>query len=189
MTITKEKQRKLVVTVGFGLVFLVAAWYFGFKAISEARAGTVKKEIELTEKLAKTKKTITDGERALRKIEALDASLKPIRDSLPTQQAETWLANAIYETASRHQLSLKGAKLSPVDVVVMNEFKDATQFGVIGYSFSVEGTYFQLGEFLADLEGTFPLMVVESISITAGGGGQIQVHDMAVSISMVTKKE
>jgi Tfp pilus assembly protein PilO len=188
VTLTKEKKKQLIFAIMAGILVLGCAYYFGFRLIDGARDQTDKRAKELKAKVEKMKKTIEDGEAAQKKIEALQEKIKPLEESMPPEQAETWLARATDTIAKRHFLKLKSLRLIDSDPFVLEEFKGCSHYGVAGYAFSVQGTYFKLGEFLADLEGSHPLMVVESISISSGAGGALHVHEMAVKISMVTQK-
>ena len=189
MTLTNEKKKMLALVVVVGLTVLIVSYYFGFHWINKARDQTDEKEQALSENVDKMNKTIEDGKIAEKKIEMVEAKLKPVRDELPPERAETWLARAMDTVATRHQLKLKGSRLAEPDPFVVEEVKVFRHFGLVGYAFNVQGTYFQLGEFLADLEGAHSLMVIESMTINAGAGGAPNMHDMAVKINMVTNKE
>lgn len=192
MTLSKEKRQQLLMTIFGGLVILGASYYFGFRWINDARALTDQKAKTLAEKVEKAKKTVEAGELAQRHIQAIENIIRPFRDEMPrdqAQKAETWLTQAIYQVASRHKLTLKSSRMMDNDPLILVEFKDVPQFGVQSYGFNVQGNYFQLGEFLADLEASHPFMVVETIALSAGGGGAPNVHDMAVKVSMVTQKK
>jgi Tfp pilus assembly protein PilO len=189
MTLTKEKKRTLILVIIMGFMVLAASYYFGFRWINEAREQTGRKEVTLTDTVEKMKKTIEDGKIADKKLEAIEAKLKPVSDQMPPEQAETWLARAMDTVATRHELKLKGSRLSDPDPVVIDEARAFKHFGIVGYAFSVQGTYFKLGEFLADLEGAHPLMVIENMNIVAGAGGATNIHEMSLKVDMVTTKE
>jgi len=189
MTLTSEKKRTLILVILFGLMVLATSYYFGFRWINEAREHTSHKEEELQGKVEKMKKTIEDGQAAEKKIQMIELKLKPVRDQMPPEQAETWLARAIDTVATRHQLKLKGSRLADPNPFTLDEVKSFRHFALVGYAFNIQGTYFQLGEFLADLEGSHPLMVVEKINIAAGAGGSPNIHEMSVNVEMVTVKD
>ncbi len=189
MTLSNEKKKTLALVVIVGLTVLIVSYYFGFRWINEARDQTDKKEHAFSEKAGMMNKTIEDGKVAQKKIELFEMRLKPVRDQMPPERAETWLARTMDAVATRHQLKLKGSRLSDPDAIMLGEVKAFKHFGLVGYVFNVQGNYFQLGEFLADLEGAHPLLVVESMTINAGAGGAPNIHDMAVKINMVTNKD
>jgi Tfp pilus assembly protein PilO len=189
MTLTSEKKRRLILVIAMGFMVLVVSYYFGFRWISEARAKTAQKEVTLTEQAEKMKKTIEEGKIADKKLEVIEIKLKPVNDQMPPEQAETWLARAMDTVATRHSLKLKGSRLADPDPAVLDEAKTFKHFGIVGYAFNVQGTYFKLGEFLADLEGAHPLMVIESMNIQAGAGGATNIHEMSLKVDMVTRKE
>ena len=189
MTFTREKKRTLILVIVCGLMVLASSYYFGFRWINEARGESEKREVTLAENIEKMNKTIDDGAAAEKKIQMIGAKLKPVREQMPPEQAETWIARAIDTVATRHKLKLKGSRLVDPDPFAIDEVKVFQHFGLVGYAFSIQGTYFQLGEFLADLEGTLSLMVVEHISINAGAGGAPNIHEMSVKVDMVTQKD
>lgn len=189
MMLSKEKRKTLILVIILGFLVLGITYYFGFRWISEQRARTEQKEHELTDKLDKAKKTIELGSVAEKKISVIEEKLKPIREQMPPEQAETWLAREMDALAIRHHLKLKGSRLSDPDPFAIDEIKAFKHFGLVGYAFSVHGNYFELGEFLADLEGSHPLMVVENIGINAGAGGAPNIHEMTVKVDMITKKD
>lgn len=185
MTLTSEKKKSLILVVLMGSIALILAYYFGFHWISAARDATDRKEHQLGDQVEKAKKTIAAGEAASKKLAMVEEKLKPIRDQLPPEEAETWLARAVYAVAKRHDMQPKGSRLCEPDPFALEEVKQFKHFKLVGYAFSVQGTYFKLGEFLADLEGSHPMLVVENVVITAGAAGEPHIHEMALRVNMV----
>jgi Tfp pilus assembly protein PilO len=189
MTLTAEKKKRLMLVVIMGLMVLIAAYYFGFRGINNAREATDRKEHQLGDQVKKANQTIEAGDAAGKKLVVIEEKLKPIRDQLPPEEAETWLARAMYAVAKRHDMQPKGSRLCDPDPFTLDELKAFKHFKLVGYAFSVQGNYFRLGEFLADLEGSHPMLVVENVVITAGASGEPHIHEMALRVNMVANKD
>ncbi len=184
----KEKRNHLILV---GLVTLVALGGLGFGLIKHQfsnLAVLADKQADVEEKLRKMEEGIKQAAR-------LQTDLAQVREQLMAQEVGMASGPDLYAWAIRTLGDFKARYKDKIDIPKINPSGptvDVNMFSKFPYkqaTFTVAGTayYHDLGQFLADLENSFPLIRVVNLDLDlAAGRTSKDKEKLAFRIDIVT---
>lgn len=184
----KEKRKHLVLV---GLVTLTALCGLGFGLIKSQYSnlsGLADKQAEAEQKLHEMRKDLKDAERLQADLVQAKVKLAAQETGMASSPNEyAWAIKTIGDFKARYKDKIDIPKINPsgptvnVNLLPRFPYKQAT--------FTVSGTayYHDLGQFLADLENSYPLIRLVNLDLDLAGGQTAKEREkLAFRVDIVT---
>lgn len=188
MKLSPEKQKQVALASLITALLVLALYFLGIQPLGEKashlrrEAGRVQGEIE---NLKKVKERLSLDAQAIGQYRR---KLSRFEEQMPEGAIDTWTIEKVSQVSQPHALTLSSTQvLSTPELSAI--LLPNSQYETYYYTCKLRMELPVLGEFLMNLENTFPAMVVDSLTIMAGAGGTPYLHEAEIRVSFLRKKK
>lgn len=188
MKLSPEKQKKVAVAGLVTALMVVALYCLGIQPLGaraknlRREAGRVQGEIE---NLKKVKERLSLDAQAIGQYRQ---KLSKFEEQMPEGVIDTWTIEKVSQVSQPHALTLSSTQvLSTPELSAI--LLPNSQYETYYYACKLKMELPVLGQFLMEIENTFPSMVVDSLTIMAGAGGTPHLHEAEIRMSFLRKKK
>ena len=164
--LSKDKQQKLTVVVVATLGLVAVLWFLMISPLMAKLERLQKQATEAQAMVEKGRKSIDATLQVSNELAGATGKLKTAEALMASGDLYEWMI----QTMNRFKTSHRGLEVPQISRETPCEVGMFPGFPYKGATFSLRGTafYHDLGDFLADLENTFPYAQVQNLLLTAG---------------------
>ena len=188
MTLEKEKLQKIVATVISALCVVVAYYYFVLDPIQLQHIGDLKKKIAGLQ--AKLEKAHAND----KKYNLLMVASKQDEPFLAAQELKivkgdhvAWLWREMGDFSDKERMPR--VAVVPEGVGGMNGLPENDSYQAASASLNMYCGYHKVGEFVRDLENSFPTLQVQHLEILGGDSSGAESHTVRIQFQVMVLRE
>ncbi len=182
--LTKLQKSQLAGILAATLAMMALLWYVGVTAKQDELSKTRKNSVQMQDKLKRAESTMRKEEEILNKLQAR-AQLLEKRESIlaPDRDAYAWLISTINSFVQSH----KGITIERYSQPEVSDAGIIPGFPYKWATFRLDGTgyYHSWGQFLADLENSFPYFRVQNLVMSDSSASGIDAEKLHASFELV----
>ncbi len=178
-----KAQRDKMILIGIVTVTVVAAlWILLVGAQNKQLERSRAKIAAAQEKLDRATQLIRRGGQIQAELDSKSARLKEIEENMASGDLYSWVIMTLNKFKAPYKVSIPSyspAQVGEVGVLPVFPYKAAT--------FNISGTAFfhDFGQFLADLENTYPYMRVQNLDLRPAVGTGVEPEQMEFKMEIV----
>lgn len=130
---------------------------------------------ELEAKLSKTRAVVNRKKEAARKLKIVSSKWNQAKKMLPTEASISSLLSTLTKRSSKNEIKIK--HLKPLGKSSKEKYDE------IKIEMEIEGSYHDVGSFMADLNNMERIVNVKNLRLSPGKGRQVEEAEFVISAS------
>lgn len=186
--LSKEKRTQLV-GVGAVIAVVLAGLWFGLVAKQQSRLRTLRsQEAEASQKYQRVRTTIANADKVQAELEARSNQLGLFERGMATGDLYSWAINTIREFKLNHKVEIP--QFSQISGPEKSSLFPIFPYQQATITIAGTGFYYDLGNFVADLENEYPLIRLANLVVepaTATGAAEPEKLSFKLDVIALVK--